>query len=122
MDLRGIEDSLAVEVLYESFLKTKILGPLFLWAPILGWGPFGFIITLIVTKIAGKIFKELKDFSGNLFIKWARDGLKGNLDEAGAELAVIALEKGIESPEFKAARKVHKDALSKFARFGKPKS
>lgn len=120
VDLRGIEDSLAVEVLFDAGLKSKILAPLFAWAPLLAWGPLGFVVTQIVTFFAQKIFNAFKEFAGERFIAMARGGLLGQLDSVGSELAVIAIEKGIDSEEYKNARAAHKIALSKFARFGKP--
>lgn len=120
IDLRGIEDSLAVESFVDWFTDTRILAPLFAKVAFLSWGPLGLIVSFVVNKAVAFIFKQLKEFAGEKFIAIARQGLLGELDNRASALAVIAVEKGIDSPEFKAARQEHKNALSKFGRFGKP--
>lgn len=104
------------QLVWDAIVKL-VISRLFAALPFLGWGPIGVVASYAVTLIADRLFKEIA-----LFINLQLVVLKNNIHHAqfaaaAIDLRSIGLSKGIDSQEFKDARKVHIDRLADFVRF-----
>lgn len=86
-------------------------------APFLSFGPIAFIIGKVVTYIAGILYAELKEAINFQVILLNNRSLHDKFVGAQIELKKLAMEKGIDSPEFRVQREKHKAALAAFARY-----
>jgi hypothetical protein len=97
-------------------LVDAALGALFTALPILKIWPIGPIINSVVRLFADKLFAALQLAIDLQIIAFVNGEHRRAFDDASVKLKIIASSHGIESEEFKKARKEHRDALSKFVR------
>ena len=95
-------------------LARKALAVLFIKLPVLGWGPIGIIITLIVDKLIEQISQELEDKIDVKAIVFKNEKLEEEYSDASIKLKIIGSNYGIDSEEFKKERE---DAVKKFHKF-----
>lgn len=104
------------ELVFDQLVKNiiaKIVG----LAPFLAWGPIAFIVTKVVTYLAGMVYDELKDAVNMKYIMLKNERYHAEFVAANGELRDIAKTKGIDSPEFKEAREKRKKTLADLARY-----
>lgn len=104
------------DLVWDNLVKAA-LGRLFAAFPLLGWGPIGFVIGWVATRLAEELYKVTEEFIDLKLIVLRKQSHRQAFDHAGVVLKIVALDKGIDSPEFKNEREKHKLALSKFGRF-----
>jgi hypothetical protein len=92
------------------------LDALFKAVPWLGWGPIGWLVSYAITNYAGQLYELLKEYIHVESMVIKNEEFRTAYDEASVGLKLIANEKGIESEEFKTARKANREALSQFVR------
>lgn len=80
--------------------------------PVFGMFPLNIFLGWMVGLVGDNLYLVLKSFD----VKLENAKLRREFDISSVELKVIAMEKGIESDEFKKAREAHKQKLSDFAR------
>jgi hypothetical protein len=85
--------------------------------PFLGMGPMGAVTGLIVGLFGDFLYAQLKDVYNFHSIGIANETHRREFDNAGIKLKLLARDKGIESNEFKEAKKRYGDDLAKFIRF-----
>lgn len=98
-------------------LVSAALRQLFAAVPFLGWGPIGWLVSLIVTKVADYVYAAVDEFIDLKVIAFKKMELAREYSKVSLDLKNIALSKGIESDEFKAAREVGKKSLSALIKF-----
>jgi hypothetical protein len=109
---------LAFDALVKAAL-TKFLAAL---PKFFGGGPIGAIISHYVLKYADLLFSELKDFVRIELIIFKNEQAQKEHAAKSIELHRIAIEKGIDSDEFKKQNEIETAALSQFVRFGRFRS
>lgn len=92
-----------------------VLAYLFSGAPWLA--PFKRIISALVTHFTDKLFEFLRLEFDVTAIGILRADHRAAYERASATLKIMAIDHGIESPQFQQAREAAKLALSKFGRF-----
>ncbi len=108
------------DVVFDQLVKAAITYIVGL-APFLSFGPIAFIISKVVTYVAGLLYLEMKEAINFQVILLNNRSLHDKFVTAQIELRKIALEKGIDSPEFRVNREAHKKALAEFSRYGATK-
>jgi hypothetical protein len=103
--------------LFWDVIVKRLIDRLFIAAPWLGWGPFGWAVTLILQKFTDKLYLLVKYAIDDSKIVFRNEEFKKEYDRASVKLRILLKEKGQDSPEFKAAREEHKNALSALVRF-----
>lgn len=109
----------------EDFLKELIvdklveasLQRLFLAVPILGWGPFGIIITYFAKKYAEILFNEMKYHVMVQKIKFVNASFQKEYHTKSLNLKIISKNCGPDSTEFKEAKNEAKKALKNLIHF-----
>ncbi len=104
------------ELAWEPLLKG-LLAKLFTAVPLLGWGPIGYVITFLVMKYGDQLYEAFKLLVEVKTIKFVNKALQKDYDTASLSLKIIAEQKGIASEDYKKARDVEKENLSKYVRF-----
>ncbi len=94
-------------------IATKVLVRLPAWLA----GPLGWIIGEVVTWIASEIFSVVKEFIAFEAIAFINKEHQVAFDRASVELKILAMQKGIDSIEYKEAREHAKKSLSTFVRY-----
>jgi hypothetical protein len=102
---------------WDNIVKAA-LGRLFVFLPILGWGPIGFVVSWVVTHFTNQLYDLLKEAIQMEAIALRNESHRKAYERASVVLKVIALDKGINSPEFQKARDEHKRSLTQLIRFG----
>jgi len=98
-------------------IKDLILSRLALMVPILMWGPIGIFTSFLVGIILSWVYDAVKMAIDLQVIKFTNEKHQAAYDRASIALKLIARDKGINSPEFKEARDVHKKELAVFVKF-----
>lgn len=96
-----------------SFALQKI----FAAVPLLGWGPIGWIVTWAVNYVATKLFEAIDMFLRLESIRLKNETAQREWEMAAIELRLLALDKGVSSPEFLKKRAEEHEKFSKFIRF-----
>jgi hypothetical protein len=96
-----------------DFIKAK----LFTLIPFLGWGPIGWVSGFIIGKVVDILWEEGKKHGDNAIIFLRNESNLKDFESASTKLYIIAKSKGIESEEFKNARKENLASLSQFVRY-----
>lgn len=113
--------SVELEDLFKSFVWDKlvelVVQRIFFELPFLAWGPLGAITKIAIVFFSDKLYVHIKLCVDMNVISFMNREHQQAYDRAGVELKIIAMQKGIESPEFKEAREKAKHNLSKFVRF-----
>lgn len=104
------------ELILDELLKAS-LRRLFLKIPILGWGPFGIIITYFASKYATLLFEEI-----NLLIDFKRvvitnESFGKAYNKAMFKLKVYSTNYGVESNEYKRIKSEAKESLADLVQF-----
>lgn len=100
-----------------DLLVKAALSKLFAAIPWLGWGPVGILVGWIVGMLADYLYDAVKMTIDLQVIAFKNEQHRREYDKAGVTLKLIARDKGIDSPEFKAARDENKKSLSRFVTF-----
>jgi len=100
-------------LLWDSFVKATLF-KLFTAVPLLGWGPFGMIITFFVSKYSNQLYEAVKYMINVELIVLKNYEAKKSYDIARIKLSILYHSKGQDSQEFKDAREIHKNILSNF--------
>lgn len=103
-------------LVWDNLVKVGIQR-LFLAAPWLGWGPVGWVASFIITHFADMLYETVKLEIELELIVIRNEAFRREYDAASTALKQISQDKGPDSDEFKAARKTHSEALSRFVRF-----
>jgi hypothetical protein len=109
-------EGLFKDLVWDAEIEVALTA-LFSYAPYLGWPPLRQIISAIIKFAANRFWKQVKlavDIGAVTILDAQR---KAAFDKASVVLKIIAIDKGIDSPEFKKAKDEAKIALSKFAHF-----
>jgi len=85
--------------------------------PFLAIGPMPMIVGLIVGLVGDFVYDQLKDVYSFQSVAIKNEIHRREFDSSAIKLKLIAREKGIDSDEFKTARKQYGDSLAKFVRF-----
>lgn len=104
------------DLIFDNVVKIAIQR-LLLKVPLLAWGPIGYFVTIGLTRFAEVLFEvmdEMLDLKGIALNKY---NLRDKYLESALTLNQIAIEKGINSEEFKKARQNDMDKFSRFIRF-----
>lgn len=109
----------------EDFLKELIvdklveasLERLFLAVPLLGWGPFGIIITYFAKKYATLFFEEMRDIITIEKIKITNESFEKEYHKKSLKLKIISNNYGVDSPEFQEAKNEAKESLKNLVQF-----
>lgn len=104
-------------LIFDELVKVVIAKVIDL-APFLSWGPVSFIVGKVITYIAGELYEVLKDIINFEVILLKNREHHVAYVNAHIQLRNIAKEKGIDSDEFKAQRKIQAAALASFIRYG----
>ena len=113
MDLSKIFKDLVWDALVSLALKK-----LFAAIPFLGWGPIGWVVTLLASKLSAYLFDALHEVIDLQLIIIRKNELAQEYAKSAYELKLLAETKGIDSDEFKAEREKAKLALARFIKFG----
>lgn len=97
--------SIVKTIAWDSLVKVS-LAALYVAVPWLG--PLSFLITPVVTLFADKLYNFLGEEAIEGWIDGENTGRRVALDRSDANLAAIARDKGIDSPEYQAAHKQEK--------------
>lgn len=98
-------------------VKEAGLAALFVAIPGFNIWPLRPIIKFIVEKFSDQLFEAMRLVLDLQIISLQNSANKNAFDHAAVKLRVLALEKGIDSPEFKQAREDAKKELSKYVYF-----
>ena len=85
-------------------------------APWLAIPPVAWIVTQVVSYVAGVLYGFLRDTVNFEYIMLTNEVHHAAFVKASLDLKAIAAAKGIDSPEFRKARDEHKTALAVFVR------
>lgn len=103
-------------LVWNSLVKAAT-NALFAAVPFLAWGPVGWLVNIIITKFADFLFAQAKEFIIFEAIQFRNKELQSKFDLASVELKLIAINKGVDSDDFKQARAKNVNDLSAFIRF-----
>lgn len=101
------------ELLWKPLVKAG-LAKLFAALPFLGWGPIGWLVTLVVTKFAEKLFEAVRLAIDLQAIVLINEEHRKSYEKACAVLKLVGTEKGFDSPEFKNQLGVAEEAFDRF--------
>lgn len=104
------------DLVWDALVKAA-LGMLFRAVPWLAWGPLGVFVGWVVGLAAGYLYDAVKMAIDLQVIAFKNEAHRKAFDDAGVKLKIIAKDKGIDSPEFKEARELHKKRLAEFVHF-----
>lgn len=104
------------ELIWDALVGLA-LKQLFTTIPWLAWGPIGAIVGIIVGRFGNLLFDFVREYINLELIVLRKQGLAKAYSEQALALKLIALEKGVDSDEFKAQREKAKTALSDFIKF-----
>lgn len=106
-----------VKVLLWDVLVKAALQRLFLLVPLLGWGPIGMVVSHYAFKLTDFMYEQMADYISITIIAARNKKFESEFNKAAINLKLIAMQKGIQSDEYRSAREQHKKALSDFVRF-----
>lgn len=104
------------DLIFNTLVKAA-LAKLFAAVPLLGWGPIGWIVSLVVGKIAEWLFDNLAEAVNFEVIVLRKESLAKEYARQVLSLKQLAQTNGIDSEEFKAQREKAKVALAQFIHF-----
>lgn len=105
------------KALFWDVIIKQVINRLFVAAPWLAWGPFGWAVSFLITRFTDKIYTLVRYMVDDAKIVFRNEQFQKEYDRASVKLKILLKEKGMESPEYKAARKEHLEALSSLVRF-----
>ena len=108
-------ENLFKDLLWDALVE-KAIASLFKLFPILGWGPIGAIASLVIKHFATQLYKALSLVVKLELITMRNNKLHRQYTKAAVDLRRVALQSGLESPQFRKARDEHKKYLSDFVR------
>lgn len=85
--------------------------------PFLGWGPMGWITAGIVAVVGNVVYEAMEEAFNLQKIVFKNDGFQKAYDTVSVKLKIIAHNYGVDSEEFKAARRANLLALQQLAKF-----
>lgn len=98
-------------------LIAALIKRLFAEIPFLAWGPVGIIVKWLIMTLGDKIFEAVKLQIQLEAIVLRNAAHQKAFEQAATNLRIIAVDRGVDSEEFKNAREAHKKALAAFIRF-----
>lgn len=104
-------------LVWDNAVKRVLTDFVFANSKFLSFGPIKFLITKIVIHFADLLFKAIIMAIDMQKIAWKNESLEKEFKTAELKLKLIARDHGIESEEFKVARKENQDALYKLVSF-----
>lgn len=116
--LPDIGDTLK-DLVWDGLIQLA-LAEVFKAVPILGWGPIGAVIRVVVGLVADQLFAGMKLAFDMNKIPFVNEAHQRAYETGSVKLKLIARDKGIDSPEFKEARLATRKELSTFVQFAKP--
>jgi len=84
--------------------------------PFLGWGPMGLITGAVVAMVGSAVYDAMADVFNLQVIPFKNEALQRQYDTETVKLKIIAHNYGVDSEEFKKAKK---DAVAVLARLAK---
>lgn len=109
-------DDFFKELVIHNLVKAS-LSRLFLAVPILGWGPFGLIISYFAYKYADLFYEEMKLVIAIEKIKITNSSFEEAYNKESLRLRIYCEEYGIDSPEYKDIKNKAKKALADLVQF-----
>ncbi len=103
-------------LIWDALIKLA-LTQLFKAIPFLGWGPIGWIVSMIAVYFGNKLYDVVEMFINFKMIIFNNEKLHREYVDASINLKNLAEINGIDSEEFKDAREKHKKSLSALIRF-----
>ena len=103
-------------LVWDNLVKTAI-SKVFIAVPFLALGPLGKLTSWLLTKFAKKLYLQFEEVVDLKHIVYLNKDLRKEFDRASVKLKILAREVGIESNEFKKARKEHEKQLAAFVHF-----
>ena len=110
------------KILIWDNLVRAALSRLFLLVPLLGWGPFGIVISHFAFKFADSLYDGTKEYIEITKIAMKNKEMEEAFNKASVKLYIIARDSGVESEAYRSAREEHKKSLSNLVRFGPARS
>ncbi len=119
------ETEISPQIDYASFLKDVVWVALVKLAtaklisalPFLGWGPIGWITGLVVGMVGAAVYDAMDEAFRLQMIQFKNEKFQREYDTASVKLKIVALNHGIDSPQFREERKKNVEALSKLVSF-----
>ena len=109
-------DDFRKELILDKLVKAA-LKRLFLKIPALGWGPIGYIVTFIVTKVAELIYDEMKLVMELKKIEFTNSKFQEEYARRTLKLKVFTENYGVNSPEYLEVKREAKEALADLVEF-----
>lgn len=104
------------ELILDSLIKAA-LKKLFTAVPILGWGPFGMIITYFANKYGEMFYEEMKKIVIIEKIKITNASFEDKYHKASLKLKLFSEEFGTNSKQYKEVKNEAKKALADLVHF-----
>lgn len=101
------------DLIFKRITQTA-LTKLFLKAPILGWGPFGIVITFLINKYTSLLLNEIEKNIDLKKVTYKNKKLQMFFDKESIKLKIFAENYGVNSEEYKKVKDASKVALVKF--------
>ena len=119
------EEPVQAEIDFSKFLKDVVFAAVIKLAtqmlisalPWLGWGPMGWITGLVVSIVGNVIYDAMDEAFRLQMIQFKNDKFQREWDSASVKLKIVAMNHGVDSPEFKEERKKNVEALTKLVSF-----
>jgi hypothetical protein len=115
-DTRAALEELFKNAVWDNLVAAG-LSALFLELPWLAVWPLGPVIRVITKTFSDKLFAALQLLVDLQAITFQNTASKKAFENEAVKLKIIAMDKGINSPEFQKAKEDAKIALSKMVRF-----
>lgn len=96
-------------------IVSVVLKQFFMRFPILGFGPIQWIISTIVFKFTDELYEAVKVFINVEVIVFRNDNFRIAFERKSVELKLVARSFGVDSEQFKEARKGFREDLKNVA-------
>lgn len=97
-------------------MRDLALGSLFAAVPMLDWWPVNAIVRWVIEKYTDELFVFFTELVNLAYVVLKNKSLQKMFTEFALELKGIAVEKGINSIEYKGARLAHQQSFAKKVR------
>ena len=114
-NIKKAEDFFKV-IVWDNVLNTQLTA-LMAANPWLNIWPIRPIVMGLANYFSSKIYESLRLFVDLNFVKFMNDSDRASFDRASVELYSLAKNKGIDSNEYKEARKTHKEKFKNLVMF-----
>lgn len=104
------------ELIFDNLIKAS-LQRLFLKIPLLGWGPFGIIITYFANKYGEIFFEEMKTIIVIKKIIITNSAFESAYHKATLKLKVYSQNYGVDSVEYQRVKDEAKKSLADLVQF-----